>query len=333
MNSFPSSTQDITQALQKLLEHPKLTIDIETLGLALKDAEIASIAFAWDENNGVAFLVNKEILDLLRVFFEQYSGLKIFHNASFDIRNIIFRCFMKNPSDDEGLLHGLETMYSNTHDTKIIAYLATNSTVRKSYSLKDLAKPFLGQWGLKEIKNVSKADPKELLEYNLKDCFATWYVLNTYGPIMVQENQLDIYENLFLPSLKIITHMELIGLPMGKNQIIKTEQELLDIHSKWLNQLYSLPLIKQYNWQLQKQAFIKKNLLLKRKFIPLEDFKTKLNPNSGKQLQGLLYDSFGFEVIEKTAKGQPSTSADTLEKLLNQLIHKYQITEEELNES
>ena len=69
---------------------------------------------------------------------------------------------------------------------------------------------------------------------------------------------------------------------------------------------------------------------MKVKHIPIEHFKTELNPNSGKQLTGLLYDKLGFEILNTTDSGLPSTDRETLEALYAQLIHEYQLTEEDL---
>ena len=83
-------------------------------------------------------------------------------------------------------------------------------------------------------------------------------------------------------------------------------------------------------WKLQVAAFKEKNAKLKVKHAPLDQFKTTLNPNSGKQLIGLLYEHFGFDVINTTDSGLPATDRDTLIALYNQLMHEHQLTEEDL---
>jgi DNA polymerase I-like protein with 3'-5' exonuclease and polymerase domains len=117
---------------------------------------------------------------------------------------------------------------------------------------------------------------------------------------------------------------------MDKQQIDKTHEELLAIQNKWLKELARSKLVKEYEWTLQIQAFKKKNAELKVKHIPIDHFKTELNPNSGRQLTGLLYDKLGFDVINTTDSGLPSTDRETLEALYAQLIHDYQLTESDL---
>ena len=124
--------------------------------------------------------------------------------------------------------------------------------------------------------------------------------------------------------------MQLVGFPMDMDQINKTHKELLVIQKKWLKELAKSKLVKEYEWTLQIEAFKKKNAELKVKHIAIDHFKTELNPNSGKQLTGLLYDKLGFDVINTTDSGLPSTDRETLEAMYAQLIHDHQLTEDDL---
>ena len=329
--AYPSTFQEIQEWLYKLLQEPTLACDIETYGLALVEADLASIGFAWSQHEGIAFPVNDFIKPMLRDFFEAYKGTLVFHNASFDIKNIIYRCFMEHPLDTKGLLHGLDIMYRDIHDTKLIAYLATNSTSGNELGLKKLAYDFAGNYAV-DVTDVSKVPIKDLLKYNLIDCLSTLYVANKYSPILIQDNQKAIYKELYLPSLKVITHMELVGMPMDLNQIEQAEASLTKTVNKYRKQLNKCPLIKDFTWKLNKQLFIETNKNYKKKFKPLEEFNTQFNPDSSVQLQKLLYSEMGFEIVDVTDKGSPATGKDTLEKMLNKLMKEYDITEEELNE-
>ena len=124
--------------------------------------------------------------------------------------------------------------------------------------------------------------------------------------------------------------MQLVGFPMDMDQINKTHIELTGIQNKWFKELSKSKVIKDYEWTLQIQAFKKKNAELKVKHIPIDQFKTELNSNSGKQIAGLLYDHLGLEVINTTDSGLPSTDRETLEALYTQLVKKYNLTEEDL---
>lgn len=117
--AYPSTVTDIAAALQSLHQYPFLTCDIETFSLRFEEAGIGSIAFAWDQHNGVAFPVdyqvnrrlppdgvpqkehgyrldNKPVKRLLKMFFTEYQGRLVYHNASFDIQILIFELWMKS---------------------------------------------------------------------------------------------------------------------------------------------------------------------------------------------------------------------------------------------
>lgn len=334
---YPQTTEDIVEALRSLLEAPRLTCDIETFGLDLDTADIATIAFATDQHNGIAFdvsytdpkvgIIRKEIL---KDFFESYEGELIFHNASFDVRNIIYRCFMEHPLDIESMIHGLDVMYRNLHDTKIMAYLCTNSTAKESLSLKDQAFEFAGNYAIEEINNVRAVELPKLLEYNLIDTLSTWYVCNKYEKKLVDENQKDIYLSLFIPALKNITNMELVGMPMDGATVQQVKDKLEEINATNLKILEESSVIKEYEWQVQIEAFKKRNAELKRKIKPIEDFEQRFNPSSNTQLAGLLYGHLKFPITETTDSGQPATGKNVLLGLFNKLLKDYNISENDL---
>ena len=325
--AYPNTLPDIQEWLQKLSECPILACDIETMGLSLAEADLLSISFSWSQHEGIAFPVSQEVKPILRDWFKSYQGKLIFHNASFDCTNLVFRLFMQDYLDYEGLLEGLD-VFSNIEDTKIIVYLATNSTAGNDLKLKNLALEFAGNYAILDDDTPADSIPTdELLRYNLIDTLSTWYVYNKYKPVMIQDNQLDIYESLMLPSLRSIIHMQLVGFPMDYSQVKKTAKELNKIQKTYLTKLYGSQLVKDYEWILQKEAFIAKNKALKKKFIPIEEFKTRLNPNSGQQVAGLLYDYLGFPVVNTTDTGAPATDKETLESMYKQLIQQYDIDE------
>jgi len=331
---YPRRTHEIQAMLIKLLDYPALTCDIETASLTLDTAGIATITFCWSQHEGCAFAVDRghidEVYDFLRAFFIQYKGKLIYHRGTFDIKMLIYKLFMKDPLDIVGLIDGLEVMYKNVDDTLLITYLATNTTAGNVLGLKENAFEYTGNYAQDDIKDTSLIPLVDLLEYNLIDGLATWYVHHKNYPIMVKDNQLDIYNEIFIPSMKVITHMELTGMPMNKKSIGKTTNTLTTIRFQHLFALKRSQLIKDWCWKMQREAFIMKNLILKTKVNPIEDFVHTINPASNKQMQNLLYDFLGFDVIDKTDTGLPAVGGDTLKKLLTKLIHDHQLTDKEL---
>ena len=122
-------------------------------------------------------------------------------------------------------------------DTKVIAFLALNTTAEISLSLKDLAHEYAGNYAQDDINDIRLIPAKELLEYNLVDCLSTWYVYDKYYPQMLRDNQKEIYDTIMKPSLKILVQMELVGMPIDLNRVNEVEAELLSLQSKYLSQL------------------------------------------------------------------------------------------------
>jgi len=343
---YPESLQDIAQALQSLYQYPDLTCDIEGFSLRFNEAGIGTIAFAWDQHNGIAFacdyhkedaqandlnwhgrfVKNNRVRKLLLQFFMDYKGELTFHNAPYDVKAIIHALWMTDLLDTVGLLEGLDIMTARMNDTKIIAYLATNSTAGNVLGLKPLAHEFAGNWAKDDIKDIRKIPLKELLEYNLIDALSTHYVKSKFWPVMVKDNQLDLYQSLMLPSLKLIMQIELTGMPMSKDRVQEVKNELILIQETHRILIQISPVIAALNLLLQHSAWDKdyesrkakaKNpgKIFPKNLTAFDD--TQFNPNSGPQLQRLLYEQMGLPVLDFTDTKQPATGAETIEKLIN----------------
>lgn len=308
VNNIITHADYTDEHLFDLLSYDKLTVDIETNGLKFHNCGLVSIAFGTDMHGGIAFTVKDK--KKLKQFFETYKGTLIFHNASFDVKVLIYELFMKDINDQVGLQYGLHTMYKNIDDTKIIAYLALNSTGKPSYKLKDLAFEYTGKYALEDIGDISKVDTKTELEYNLKDVCATWYVYNKYYPIMVQDKQEKLYRELLLPTQKVLTHTELNGLYMDMNEVAKLKEKLQIAIDDAHNTLLLFDEVKDAERILYKEALDKVNAKLKTKKKTSIDF--KINLRSSVQLRVLLYTVMKLPIIKYTESKQPSTEKDVI---------------------
>ncbi len=327
---YPESKEAILEALRGLHEHPMLAVDIEAFSLRFNEAGIGTISFAWNEHNGIAFAVdysefnaegvylpNRFVREALRAFFCSYKGNLVAHNCTYDFKVFIYNLWMNNDLDTKGLLTGLDILTRKFDDTKIIAYLATNSTAGNVLGLKELAHEFAGNWAV-EVKDIRKIPLDKLLKYNLVDSLSTLFVYNKYYPIMVQDQQETLYKELMLPSLKLIIQLELTGMSMSSTKIIEARNKLEEKREHCLSTIYSSAKIIEFNNWVQKSAMDKANAKLKTKQHPIEKFKDlTFNPNSGPQLQELLYEQFKLPVIDYTDNKNPATGGDTLDKLIN----------------
>ena len=330
---YPITKQEISDALHSLHQYPSLACDIETFSLQFNEAGIGSIAFCWDEHNGIAFAVdykeveqegglygvrvdNTEIKYMLAQFFETYQGNLTFHNATFDGKILIYNLWMRDLLDMQGLLEGLEVMTRNLDDTKIIAYLAYNSTAGNQLGLKTLAHEFAGNWAQEDIKDIRRIKLKDLLQYNLVDGLSTNYIKKRDYPIMVRDNQEELYKGLMLDSLKLIIQTELCGMPMDMTKVMEAKEKLEQESQSYLDTITNSPLITSFNTVLQTAAMKAANAKLKTKQHPLEKFNgVVFNPNSGPQLQQLLYEVLELPVLDLTDNKKPATGSDTLDKL------------------
>lgn len=322
---YPKTFNEIWDTLEELFHAPALTCDIETFSLRPSEAGIASIGFALNQKEGVSFKVdvsqhqpNQQVRELLRQFFEAYQGKLIFHNIAFDASVLIYQLYMNDITDTEGLLTGMEALLKNFEDTKLIAYLATNSCAGNVLGLKALAHEFAGNWAQEEIGDISKIPEKDLLEYNLIDCLATWFVYDKYWPQMFQDNQEEIYRTLFIPATRDIIQMQLTGFPLDMNRVLEVEKELQKDSDEAMAKILGSTLIKNFVDVLKQEWVSKRNQELKVKRVTLEDAtKIEFNPRSHLQLQRLLYEVMELPVLNRTDSNQPATDADTLKTLLN----------------
>jgi DNA polymerase I len=331
---YPHGYEAVKAALLSLLDKPELTCDIEAFGLRIEDAGIATIAFAWNEHEALAFPVdytpfteaknneygyrtnNIVYKTLLREFFEHYQGKLVFHNGAYDVKVLIYELWMKDSLDMEGMLVGLETMTKNLDDTKIIAYLSYNSTAGNVLNLKALAHEFAGNYAIDEIKDIRRISLAKLLEYNLVDTLCTAYIKKRDYPKMVADQQEAIYKDLMLPSLKLIIQIELCGMPMDMGMVEKAKMELSAESQKHLDVITNSPLTQMFNERLQYKTMEMANSKLKKKQHPIENFRDVVfNPNSGPQLQDFLYEMLGLPVLDYTETKLPATGGDTLNKL------------------
>jgi DNA polymerase-1 len=277
-------------------------------------------------------MTNRRVRDLLKQFFLSYTGTLIYHNITYDAKILTYELFMENMLDTAGMIEGIKVMTKDVHCTKIITYLATNSCAGNVLGLKENSQEFTGNYAQEEIKDIRRIPKDQLLKYNLLDCLATWFVFNKNLPLMINDQQDKIYNILMLPGIKVVMQEELCGMPIDMAQVLQAEQQLTKIQAEHLAVLSQSKEIQDYSLQLRKEEMVKKNLLLKVKVKPLEDFDDiAFNPNSNPNLQGLLHDQWKLPVIDSTDSGSPATGGKTLKKHLVYLMAEFNISEEELN--
>ena len=333
---FPQTFDEIKRTLYLLLGQEELTCDIEGFSLKHHDAGIATIAFAWNKHEGVAFQVDwapgfirHDVRELLIDFFrerhhQQSRGHKrklIWHNAGYDLTVLIYQLATHSHGGDwdfDDLFDWL-TDTAIMEDTKIISYLATNSCAGNKLGLKEQAVEFAGNYAVDDIKDVTKIPIRELLEYNLIDALSTWYVYEKNTPRMIQDQQEQIYREIFIPSLVDVIDMQLNGLPVDVEQVQKSKVALQDIRQKALDLIQGMQIVKDYTHHLKELEVEKLHAKWKKKRTTVAEISLDFNPDSDSQLAGLLYDPafLGLPVLGKTDSGAPSTKGVYIKDLRN----------------
>lgn len=324
---YPKTIESIKYWLDKFIkDNVPLTCDIETFSLKHYDSGLGTITFCWNQHEGIAFPIDyydgnekdysKQVRELLKDFFINFKNKLIFHNISFDVYILIYQLFMKNLNDTEGMLYGLDVMLKNWEDTKLITYLATNSCAGNHLGLKYQAQEFSGNYAIEEIGDITKRNLNDVLKYNLIDGLSTWYVYNKYYQKMIDDQQLDIYENLFKPTTKDIIQMQLVGMPIDRNKVEEIKVILNNDIKDSLSKIMSSKFVKDFEYSLRNHWVEVKNKTLKKKKVTIEDCDLHFNPNSGKQLQRLLYTDLKLPIINLTKSKLPSVDKDTLAELI-----------------
>ena len=337
---YPRGVEEVEHALDQLLEMGvDLASDIEAFSLKHHSAGIGSIAFAWNQHEGIAFLVDYEPIEgateapfgrqvrnepvraLLKKFFTKLTKRLLWHNISYDVYVLIYQLWMNSLIDTEGLLEGMTHMLepSRWEDTKLITYLATNSCAGNKLSLKDQAQEFAGNYAESEIDDITKIPADRLLRYNLIDACSTWFVYHKHWNTMVRDNQEGIYQKEFKEAILDIVQMQLTGMPLYMPQVTKVRGILEIIEKAALGTFTGSRLVADFTHALNVAWVEMKNATLKKKRVTLADAKEVFNPNSAPQLQQFLYgDASGclnLPILERTDSGLPATDADTLKAL------------------
>lgn len=332
---YPTTYDDIKMWLDKLIEMDvPLTADIEAFSLKHYDAGIGTITFCWNEHEGIAFpvdyepilnaqqapygrkVVNEPVRKLLKDFFMKFQNKLIWHGITYDVYVLVYTLFMDTLVDTGGLLTGLEFMLQNWDCSMLITYLATNSCSGNVLGLKENSQEFSGNYAV-DVKDITKVRQDYLLRYNLIDGLSTWFVYNKHYPTMVAANQLNVYETLFKDSVVDIIQMQLTGLPIDRNEVLKVQAELTADRDGAVDRMRNSTIIQAFEHQLKTAEVIKRNAEYKTKVITIDEAKVVFNPNSNPQLQKLLYgdDALRLPIIEVTANKNPATGKDVLKAL------------------
>ena len=278
-----NEVEKIKEIIEKAKKENELIYYIETDELETKDTiinkKIKSIS-VYDKELKKAYyiLLEEDKIQLFKEIFEDNNVKKIGYKQKIDYI----------------LLREKEINVSNFYyDIELAAYIL-NPTESK-YNLEKLAIDYLkldiNEYNKKEEKQINLFEAQENKTENEieKNCMYVYTIYNVYEKTMEklkETNQLDLFNNIEMPLVKVLADMQYIGIYVDKNELVEFGNTLKNEIEKLTGEIYKLA---------------------------GEEF----NINSTKQLGIVLFEKMKLPVIKKTKSGY-STDVEVLEKLKNE---------------
>ena len=275
--------EKIKEIIEKVKKENELIYYIETDELETKDTiinkKIKSISI-YDKELKKAYyiLLEEDKIQLFKEIFEDNNVKKIGYKQKIDYI----------------LLREKEINVSNFYyDIELAAYIL-NPTESK-YNLEKLAIDYLkldiNEYNKKEEKQINLFEAQENKTENEieKNCMYVYTIYNVYEKTMEklkETNQLDLFNNIEMPLVKVLADMQYIGIYVDKNELVEFGNTLKNEIEKLTGEIYKLA---------------------------GEEF----NINSTKQLGIILFEKMKLPVVKKTKSGY-STDVEVLEKLKNE---------------
>ena len=278
-----NEVEKIKEIIEKAKKENELIYYIETDELETKDTiinkKIKSISI-YDKELKKAYyiLLEEDKIQLFKEIFEDNNVKKIGYKQKIDYI----------------LLREKEINVSNFYyDIELAAYIL-NPTESK-YNLEKLAIDYLkldiNEYNKKEEKqiNLFEAQENKTEKEIEKNCMYVYTIYNVYEKTMEklkETNQLDLFNNIEMPLVKVLADMQYIGIYVDKNELVEFGNTLKNEIEKLTGEIYKLA---------------------------GEEF----NINSTKQLGIILFEKMKLPVVKKTKSGY-STDVEVLEKLKNE---------------
>lgn len=289
----PIQTQaDLDDFIQKIEKAEAFAFDLETSGLDTFTADIIGIAFSIETKSAWYLpLGHKQgnLLDrsgILKKISSLFLSdrLKVGHNLKYDIKVLNS--------------NGIEVK-GPFFDTMVAAYLL--DPISGKYSLKHLAKQFLGREMIKlmeligkdaEYNDFSQVPVDLATDYAGSDADATFGLYEIFKLALRAQKMEDLFQGIEMPLLPVLIAMEEEGVNIDTDLLREMSKEI----EKELKEL------ERHIFTIAGEVF---------------------NINSPKQLAHILFTKLMLPVVKRTKTG-PSTDVEVLEELASQ---KFEIAE------
>lgn len=273
-----SNEVEFSSLVEKIIHLKEICLDTETTSLNVFDADLVGISLSWVEKEAyyVAFPKDKEkqggYINLLKLFLENESILKIGQNIKFDI--LVFKKY------------GIE-LKGEIFDTMLAHYLLEpeqrhNMTYLSEKYLKYTPVPIEDLIGGGKIQlNMSKISLDKIAQYAAEDADVTLQLKNILIKDIEKKELLNLSSQLEMPLIPVLADMEYSGINLDKSA-------LSDLAG-----------------QLREDLCV-----LEREIFTLAG--TDFNIQSPKQLGDILFERLNIDPGKKTKTKQFSTSEEVL---------------------
>ncbi len=269
--------------LESLVKEKEVCFDTETTSLNALHSELVGIAFSWEAGKGYYLSIPEEkekaleILEPMKVFFENQEIKKIGHNLKYDLKVLKnYGINVKGQLFDTMVAHYLINP-DMRHNMDILA-----ETYLK-YSPKSITE-LIGKKGINQ-RSMREVSIKDQTEYAVEDADITFQLKSHFEKEMIKTKTLELFSNVEIPLVEVLTDMECEGVNLDTKFLKGLSKVLLED-------------IKSLENLIHNEAGVDFNLA------------------SPKQLGSVLFDELKLvEKPKKTKTGQYSTSEDVLSSL------------------
>ena len=249
------------------------------LSFAVQPGEAAYLPLAHNYPNAPKQLDRTEVLTKLEPILNAKTAKIIGHNLKYD-RSVLLNHNIK--------LNGIQ------HDTMLQSYVC--NSIASRHDLDTLCEKHLSHSNIhfedvagKGAKQITfdQVELEQAVNYAAEDADMVLRLHKVFWSELKQKakhKQKELYQNIELPMLKVLSNIERNG--------VLVDDKLLAKQSKQLGKRII---------EVEKEAY--------------ELAGAKFNLASPKQIQEILFEQQGLPVVRKTPKGQPSTAEDVLQEL------------------
>ena len=285
---------EVSNLCDTLREIGSFCIDLETTSLDPKKAGLVALCLSWEEDGGVYIpvghtqegervsgqLSESEVMSHIAPLLSDSNLKKTGHNLKYDRSVLVANGY---------------TLNGIAGDTLLADYLLEPD--RNRHKLDDLALRYLGHAMIPITELMDTKDPNATFAeapldkaaiYGAEDAHITWKLDGMLAQRLDEENLREVYEQVELPALAVLSDMELTGIQVDVEQLASLSVELAERIEGLEDAIYR------------------------------EAGKT-FTINSPKQLQVILFEELGLNPVKKTKTGF-STDAATLKALGNQHV-------------